>query len=83
MFSPLALIVGATFIGIPPAFTIWLYFPLMGVFLWIFLTHQMVCNACGRALSTTRLSGEQLVCRHCHTPTDKSVRDAEKAARVQ
>lgn len=76
--TPLVLLLGLTMFGIPMEAIAWLYFPLMIVLLWVFLTHQMVCNACGRALSTTRLSGEQLLCRHCQTPTDKAVALAAK-----
>lgn len=78
VFSPMAILIGLIMIGVPAVLIVWTYFPLMGVFLWLFLTHQMACRRCGRALSTTRINGEQLVCRHCHTPTDKALREAAR-----
>jgi hypothetical protein len=74
--TPLAFIVALTLIGVPVAAILWLYWPLAALMGYLFLTRQLVCNACGRGLSTTRINGEQLVCRHCQTPTDKAVKEA-------
>lgn len=37
---------------------------------WYWLHVQMACNACGRILAVTKLTGELEVCKHCRTPTD-------------